>query len=326
MQEYSTLGLAILIAFALTVGLCPIFIPVLKRIKAGQSIREDGPKSHLVKSGTPTMGGIVIIFAVIVACLSAGPPKRELLIIIVAFMAFGALGFTDDFVKVALKRNLGLRAYQKLTMQILIAVGIALYADATGLSTGILVPFANVYWDLGNFYIPFVVFVIVAMANSVNLTDGLDGLAAGVTLIVALFLALAGTLIGESISAVFCASLAGSCLGFLLFNKHPAKVFMGDTGSLALGGGLAVAAVLMNMALIIPLVGGIFVAEALSVVLQVASFKTRGKRIFKMAPLHHHFELTGWKETKIVLVFWGITALLCAVSYLILLIQGFKPA
>ncbi len=319
MQEYMTLALAILIAFALTIAICPIFIPLLKKIKAGQSIREDGPKSHLVKSGTPTMGGIVIIFAVILASLSAGAPKREMLIILVAFMAFGALGFTDDFVKVALKRNLGLRAYQKLTMQVLIAVGIALYADVTEVGTSIWVPFINTYWNLGNFYIPFVAFVIVALANSVNLTDGLDGLAAGVTAIVALFMALAGTLMGEIISPVFCAAIAGACMGFLLFNRHPARVFMGDTGSLALGGGIAVASVLMNIELIIPLVGGIFVAEALSVVIQVISFKTRGKRVFKMAPLHHHFELSGWKETKIVLVFWGITGLLCTTSYFIIL-------
>ena len=319
MQDYFRIGLAILIAFIVTVAVCPIFIPILKKIKAGQNIREDGPKSHLVKSGTPTMGGIVIILAVIVASLFAGVLKREMLIILVAFIAFGALGFTDDFVKVALKRNLGLRAYQKLTMQILIAVGIALYqADVTNLGTTVWVPFADIYWDLGRLYIPFVVFVIVAVANSVNLTDGLDGLAAGVTFIVALFLALTGALFTSGSSPVFCAAIAGGCLGFLLFNRHPARVFMGDTGSLALGGGIAVAAVLMNMALIIPLVGGIFVAEALSVVIQVISFKTRGKRVFKMAPLHHHFELSGWKETKIVFVFWGITALICTVTYLIL--------
>lgn len=324
MQDYMTLALAIVIAFALTVAICPIFIPLLKKIKAGQSIREDGPKSHLVKSGTPTMGGIVIIFAVIFASLSAGAPKREMLIILVAFMAFGALGFTDDFVKVALKRNLGLRAYQKLTMQVLIAVGIALYADVTEVGTAIWVPFINTYWDLGGFYIPFVAFVIVALANSVNLTDGLDGLAAGVSAIVALFMALAGTLMGEIISPVFCAAIAGSCIGFLLFNRHPARIFMGDTGSLALGGGIAVSAVLMNIELIIPIVGGIFVFEALSVVIQVISFKTRGKRVFKMAPLHHHFELSGWKETKIVLVFWGITALLCIVSYFIILAGKFN--
>lgn len=327
MQDYTRIGLAILIAFAITVAICPIFIPLLKKIKAGQNIREDGPKSHLVKSGTPTMGGIVIMIAVFIACLSTGAPKREMLIILVAFIAFGALGFTDDFVKVALKRNLGLRAYQKLTMQVLIAVGIALYqADVTEVGTAIWVPFINTYWNLGSFYIPFVVFVVVAVANSVNLTDGLDGLAAGVTFIVALFMALTGTLMGESNGPVFCAALAGACMGFLLFNRHPAKIFMGDTGSLALGGGIAVAAVLMNVTLIIPLIGGIFVAEVLSVVIQVVSFKTRGKRVFKMAPLHHHFELSGWKETKIVLVFWGITVLLCIASYFILLAGNFQRA
>ncbi len=324
MQEYIRIGLAILIAFAVTVAICPIFIPILKKIKAGQSIREDGPKSHLVKSGTPTMGGIVIILAVCISCLSFGVLKREMLIILVTFIAFGALGFTDDFVKVALKRNLGLRAYQKLTMQILIALGIALYqADVTEMGTRIWVPFINTYWNLGGFYIPFVVFIVVAMANSVNLTDGLDGLAGGVTFIVALCMAFAGTMLRETNSAVFCAAMAGACLGFLLFNKHPAKVFMGDTGSLALGGGIAAAAVLMNIELIIPLIGGIFVAETLSVIIQVVSFKIRGKRVFKMAPLHHHFELSGWKEMRIVLVFWGITALLCIAGYLTILYGGF---
>jgi len=316
MQELTKAGLAILIAFLATASICPFFIPVLRRIKAGQSIREEGPKSHLVKSGTPTMGGIVMIAAVILACLVAGAMKRDMLIMLVSFVAFGALGFTDDFVKVALKRNLGLRAYQKLTMQILIAVSVALYqSSASGFGTSVYVPGLDVYWDLGRFYIPFVVFVIVAMTNSANLTDGLDGLAAGVSSIIAVFLAVVGLMFHESNITVFSAAIAGACLGFLLYNKHPAKVFMGDTGSLALGGGLAAAAIMMDMALIIPLAGGIFVVEALSVVIQVASFKLRGKRVFKMAPLHHHFELSGWRETKIVFVFWGVTLGLCLISF-----------
>jgi phospho-N-acetylmuramoyl-pentapeptide-transferase len=323
MQNYETIGMTLMIAFVITALICPIFIPILKWIKAGQSIREDGPKSHLVKSGTPTMGGIVIIGAVIVACLTQGVMKREMLIILVSFFAFGALGFTDDFVKVAMKRNLGLRAYQKLTMQVLIAVAIAYFnVETSEMGTSLFVPFLNIYWDLGNMYIPFVVFVIVAMTNSVNLTDGLDGLAAGVTSLVALFLAVVGITVGDGNVAVFCAAMAGACIGFLIFNRHPAKIFMGDTGSLALGGGIAVAAILMNMALIIPLAGGIFVAEALSVVIQVFSFKTRGKRVFKMAPLHHHFELSGWGERKIVGVFWSITLLLCLTSVTALFISN----
>ncbi len=321
MQDIISAGSAIFIAFVITAMICPIFIPMLRKIKAGQSIREEGPKSHLVKSGTPTMGGIVIIAAVFIACLASGVMKREMLIMLVSFGAFGALGFTDDFVKVALKRNLGLRAYQKLTMQILIASAIALYqSSASTVGTAVFVPILNIYWDLGNFYFPFIVFVVVAMTNSVNLTDGLDGLAAGVSAIVALFLAIVGLSFNDINVAVFSAAIAGACLGFLLFNRHPAKVFMGDTGSLALGGGLAAAAILMNMALIIPLAGGMFVAEALSVVIQVVSFKTRGTRVFKMAPLHHHFELSGWKETKIVFIFWSVTLVLCALGLLSLLV------
>ncbi len=321
MQDIMKAGLAILIAFLATAAICPYFIPMMKKIKAGQSIREEGPKSHLVKSGTPTMGGLVMIGAVVLACLAAGAMKRDMLIMLVSFIAFGALGFTDDFVKVALKRNLGLRAYQKLTMQVLIAVAIALYqSTASDYGTAVYVPGFGVYWDLGRLYIPFVVFVIVAMANSANLTDGLDGLAAGVSFIIALFLAVAGLLFHSGNIAVFSAAIAGACLGFLLFNKHPARIFMGDTGSLALGGGLAAAAIMMDMALIVPLAGGIFVAEALSVMIQVVSFKTRGTRVFKMAPLHHHFELTGWKETKIVFVFWSVTLLLCLISLMTLMI------
>ena len=308
----------IAIAFLITVISTPLIIPVLRRIKAGQSIREDGPQSHMVKSGTPTMGGLSIIGAVLITCLTTGMITRDMIIILVSFVAFGTLGFLDDFVKVSLKRNLGLTAKQKMGLQILIAVGLALYQSRVSVyGTTVFIPFVNQYLDFSIWYIPFIAFVVVAMVNSVNLTDGLDGLASGVTLIVALFLALVGTTYGFPTPSIFCAALTGACFGFLLFNKYPAKVFMGDTGSLALGGGIAAAAIMMNIEMILPIAGGVYVAEALSVILQVISFKIRGKRVFKMAPLHHHFELCGWKETKVVAVFWIATFILCTISLLV---------
>lgn len=314
--------ITILVAFVITAILGPVFIPVLKKIKAGQSIREDGPQAHLSKAGTPTMGGLMIILAVIITCISMTVRKglnADMGILLVSFVLCGLIGFCDDFVKVVKKRNLGLTALQKLIFQIIIAVVIAVYqAKVSVYGTSIYIPILRDYADLGWFYIPFVAFVLVAMVNAVNLTDGLDGLAGGSVAIVALFLALTGADIGYTSSSIFCAAVAGACFGFLLFNRHPAKVFMGDTGSLALGGALAVAAVMMNIELILPIAGGIFVAEVLSVMIQVVSFKTRGKRVFRMAPLHHHFELGGWKETKVVVVFWAITLLLCILSTFLL--------
>ncbi|HWQ79683.1 MAG TPA: phospho-N-acetylmuramoyl-pentapeptide-transferase [Anaerovoracaceae bacterium] len=319
-MDYLQIVIPAVIAFLITVILTPLIIPVLRKIKAGQSIREDGPRSHMVKSGTPTMGGLAIIGAVAATCLSSGGPTRDLLVILGAFAAFGVLGFLDDFVKVSMKRNLGLTAKQKLLLQILFAVILAVYQSHYSVyGTRIAIPFVNEIVDFGIWYVPFIAFVVVAMVNSVNLTDGLDGLASGVTLIVALFLAIVGSIYGSPAAALFCSAMAGACFGFLMFNKHPARVFMGDTGSLALGGGIAAAAIIMNVVLVLPFVGGVYVAEALSVILQVLSYKTRGKRIFKMAPLHHHFELSGWKETKIVAVFWFATLLLCLISLFSLL-------
>lgn len=318
-EAYIPMGISLLITFAIVAIGMPLFLPVLRRIKAGQSIREEGPQSHQVKSGTPTMGGILIIAGVIITSLTSGALTKDMLILVFSFFAFGVLGFLDDFVKVSMKRNLGLTAKQKLFLQILIAVAIAFYQSKVSVyGTQIYVPFVNDFIDLGWFYIVFVAFVVVAMVNSVNLTDGLDGLAAGTTAIVALFLAMVGISFGAVAPTGFCGAMAGGCLGFLIYNKYPAKIFMGDTGSLALGGGLATAAILLNIELILPIAGGIFVMEALSVILQVVSFKTTGKRIFKMSPLHHHFELSGWKETKVVLIFWSVTLLLCILSLLIL--------
>lgn len=317
-QVMIPMGISLIVSFALVAIGMYLFLPILKKIKAGQSIREEGPESHQVKSGTPTMGGIVIIAAVLVTCLTSGIISRDLLILLFSFIAFGVLGFLDDFVKVSLKRNLGLTAKQKLLLQIIIAAWIAIYQSQVSVyGSKIYIPFVDTYWDFGYFYIPFVAFVVVAMVNSVNLTDGLDGLASGTSAIVAAFLALLAGAFGATAPTIFCSAIAGACMGFLLYNRYPAKVFMGDTGSLALGGGLAAAAILMNVELIIPIAGGVFVAEVLSVILQVISFKTTGKRIFKMSPLHHHFELSGWKETKIVVVFWSVTVVLCIVSMII---------
>jgi phospho-N-acetylmuramoyl-pentapeptide-transferase len=319
-MDYLQIVIPAVIAFLITVVVTPLILPVLRRIKAGQSIREDGPRSHMVKTGTPTMGGLAIIAAVLITCLTSGRTTMDMMVILGAFLAFGVLGFLDDFVKVSMKRNLGLTAKQKLALQILIAVILAVYQSNTSvLGTKMAIPFTDINLDFGIWYVPFIAFVVVAMVNAVNLTDGLDGLASGVTLIVALFFGISGSLFGSPAAALFCAAIAGACFGFLMFNKHPAKIFMGDTGSLALGGGIAAAAIIMNSVLILPFVGGVYVAEALSVVLQVASYKTRGKRIFKMAPLHHHFELSGWKETKVVAVFWAATLVLCLISLFMIL-------
>lgn len=317
-MEYLDLAIPFGLALVLVTLGTPLLLPVLQKIKAGQSIREDGPKSHMSKSGTPTMGGLVIIGAVLLTCLILDDINPDLIIILGAFTAFGFLGFLDDFVKVTKKRNLGLTAFQKIVLQVLIAMALAFYqARVSVYGTTIVVPFFDIAWDLGMFYVPFIAFVVVAMANGVNLTDGLDGLASGVTMIVALFLALIGHAFHFQSAGMFTSALAGACLGFLFFNRHPAKVFMGDTGSMALGGGIASAAIIMHVELIIPIAGGIYVAEALSVVLQVLYFKaTGGKRLFRMAPLHHHFELAGWSETKVVTVFWIITTALCVVGLL----------
>lgn len=312
MIQYRQLIVTIVFSFFITLILGPIVIPILQRLKVGQSIRDEGPKSHMTKSGTPTMGGLIMIAAILITAITSGRINKDLFVVLFATISFGLIGFIDDFIKVVLKRNLGLKAYQKLLGQIVVAVIIAIYQSTISVTgTKILIPFMNQYWDLGYFYVPYIAFVVVATANSVNLTDGLDGLAAGVTLIVSSFFSLVAMNWGFSSIAIFCGALTGACLGFLRFNAHPAKVFMGDTGSMALGGAVAAIAILMNLTLLIPIVGGIYFAEALSVIIQVICFKLTGKRVFRMSPLHHHYELKGWKETKVVAVFWSVTLLLC---------------
>ena len=318
-MSYINIGIIIIIAFIISVVLTKLEIPIL-RAKAGQNIREDGPQSHLSKAGTPSMGGIAIIISAVAATLIAGlvwgGSVSDMLVILFVFLGFGFIGFFDDYLKVIKKNNLGLRAYQKFGLQIVISVALAVFlANYAQGSTNVYIPIADVYVDFGIWYIPFIVFVVLAMTNAVNLTDGLDGLASGVTAIVTLFFSVGGLTYGIASGTYFCAAVCGGCLGFLVFNKNPAKIFMGDTGSLALGGGLAAAAIVMKMELLLPIVGLIYVIEALSVVLQVGYFKlTKGKRIFKMAPIHHHFEKCGFKEVHVVIAFWIFTVICCVIG------------
>ncbi|MDU5569664.1 MAG: phospho-N-acetylmuramoyl-pentapeptide-transferase [Peptoniphilus harei] len=296
-----------------------ILIPVLKRLHAGQSIREEGPKSHMVKSGTPTIGGLIFLFSAIITTLLTGNFKVSVFMILFSTLAFGAVGFIDDYIKVVMKRNLGLRAYQKLFLQILTAVILIIYQyNSKHMGTDLYIPFLKDYRSIGVFYIPFIIFVIVGTVNSVNLTDGLDGLSSSVTIICLLFFNVVAVKFQRYEIAAFSLALAGALIGFLFFNKYPAKVFMGDTGSLALGGAISAIALLLNVPLILPIAGGIYFIETLSVIIQVVSFKTRGKRIFLMSPLHHHFEQKGWHEKKIVAVFSLVELILCIISYLIL--------
>lgn len=322
-MKYISIGIIMLISFVISVIITKVEIPVLKR-KAGQNIREDGPQSHLSKAGTPSMGGIAIIIAASITTIGAAAlGKIEALgsaIILLVFVGFGLIGFFDDYLKVIKKNNLGLRAYQKFGLQTILSVILAVYlANYTEGSTSVYIPFADIYVNFGIWYIPFVVFVVLAMTNAVNLTDGLDGLASGVTAFVSLFFAVAGFTYGIATGAYFCSAMCGACLGFLVFNRNPAKVFMGDTGSLALGGGLAAAAILMKLELLLPIVGLLYVIEALSVVLQVGYFKiSGGKRIFKMAPIHHHFEKCGFSEVQVVAGFWIFAVLCCIAGFFII--------
>ncbi|WMJ76729.1 MULTISPECIES: phospho-N-acetylmuramoyl-pentapeptide-transferase [unclassified Sedimentibacter] len=320
MHEAGQIIRVIIVSFLIALFLGPVVIPILRRLKVGQSIREEGPKSHYTKAGTPTMGGIIIILAVIIATFTSGYYTKEVWAGLFFMVSFGLIGFIDDYIKVVLKRNLGLKAYQKIICQFIFALMLAMYGSRySAYGTKLIIPFANAYIDLGVLYIPFVLFVVVGIVNSVNLTDGLDGLNTGVTLIVMATFSLITnsmkdiSLVFEGVS-IISAAVAGACLGFLKHNANPAKVFMGDTGSLALGGAVSAVAVLSNTILLIPIIGGIYFAEALSVIIQVLHYKRTKKRIFKMAPLHHHYEMSGWKETKVVGVFWIATVILAFIG------------
>ena len=291
--------------FVLITG--PFFIPELHKLKFGQSIREEGPKSHQKKSGTPTMGGIMIILGITLGTLAAAPWTPEVLLAVFIMLGHFVLGFLDDYIKVVKKRNLGLKARQKLAGQILIAV-VTMYVatQVLGIDTDIWIPGLDANVSLGVLYYPLVLFVLVGTSNAVNLTDGLDGLAAGTVAIAASAFAVVSVLTGHGDLAYFCVAMAAACLAFLRFNAHPAKVFMGDTGSLALGGALAAVGILTHTEILLAVIGFVFVCEALSVIIQVISFQTTGKRVFRMSPIHHHFELGGWSEWKVVTVFWCV--------------------
>ncbi|OQB15686.1 MAG: Phospho-N-acetylmuramoyl-pentapeptide-transferase [Firmicutes bacterium ADurb.Bin193] len=307
-----------LIAFLLVLILMPAAIPILIKLKFGQSIREIGPSWHKKKSGTPTMGGIVIIIAA-AASLVFNYKQLDSMVwyALLCAAGFGFVGFVDDSIKIIFKRNLGLRAWQKLALQLLVAVIFVFGGLASGaLSTEVIIPFMKRALDFSWFYIPFTVLSILFVTNSVNLTDGVDGLASAVTVAVMAFFGFSSLIFSTPLS-VFCFTMVGALLGFFIFNRYPAKIFMGDTGSLFLGGAVAAVAFLSGNPFILILVGIVYIVEAMSVILQVASFKLTGKRIFKMSPIHHHFEMCGWSETKIVAVFTAVTAVLAGVSYLI---------
>ncbi len=302
----------ILIAGAIAAGvvimLAPICIPILHKLKFGQSIREEGPKSHQVKSGTPTMGGIFLIAAIVAATLIQAEWNAEIFLALFILLGHFILGFIDDYLKVVHKKNQGLLARYKLLGQILIAVVVTFVASELliDFEFEIWIPILDEKIFAGNLYLPFMFFVLVGASNAVNLTDGLDGLASGCMAIAASCYAVICLLTGHDDLAIFCAAIVGACVGFLKFNFHPAKIFMGDTGSLALGGAFAAVGILTRTEILLAIVGFVFVCEALSVILQVISFQTTGKRIFRMSPLHHHFELGGWSEIKVVFVFWTV--------------------
>lgn len=306
----------VLIAFGLSVLMGPIVIPFLRRLKMGQTERVEGVQSHLKKAGTPTMGGVMILAAITITSLIYVREYPKIIPILFVTLGFGMIGFLDDYLKVVLKRSDGLFPMQKMALQIVITGIFAFYiVKIAKIPLTMLVPFSGgKYWDIGWLAIPVLFFAVIGTVNGVNFTDGLDGLASSVTVLVATFFTVVAIGTKSGIEPITCA-VVGALLGFLLFNVYPASVFMGDTGSLALGGFVASTAYMLQMPLFIILVGAIYLTEVLSVMIQVTYFKaTGGKRIFKMAPIHHHFELCGWSETRVVAVFSIITAILCLIG------------
>ncbi|MGL4798155.1 MAG: phospho-N-acetylmuramoyl-pentapeptide-transferase [Cellulosilyticaceae bacterium] len=311
---------AVLIAFFLNVVISPVMIPFLKRLKFGQTVRDDGPSTHLKKTGTPTMGGIIILTSILLTSLLFVIGNKYVQTVLFVTLGFGVIGFLDDYIKIIKKRSLGLTPMQKIIGQLIVTLGFAyLLKFYLGLDTKVLLPFTNgeVYWDFGILYWPLLVIGVLAIVNAVNLTDGLDGLASSVTVLVTTFFAMVAFATVNPVTPIAAATV-GSLMGFLLFNTYPAKVFMGDTGSLALGGFVAGIAFLMKMPLFILIVGIIYVIEVLSVTIQVLYFKKTKKRFFRMAPIHHHFELGGWPETKVVTVFCIVTAMMCLIGLIAL--------
>lgn len=311
------------VSLAVTVLMGFFLIPRLRILKFGQQILEDGPAWHKSKAGTPTMGGIMFITGVLISSVIALLVDFDIkyLSMLVVALGFGVIGFVDDYVKVVKHRNLGLTASQKFILQAVLAIVYVLILKYSGdLSSEIIIPFTSktlsMPWWL---YVVFILFVVTGTVNAVNLTDGLDGLATSITIAVSLFLAVVGIIFAESAAGYFSAAVLGGCIGFLFFNHYPAKVFMGDTGSLFLGGAISVIAVGLKMPLILVIAGFVYLFETLSVIIQVTYFKKTGKRVFKMTPIHHHFEKCGWREKKIVAVFTAVTAVLCVIAFVSLL-------
>lgn len=310
------IGLILSIIFSLVSG--PIAIPLLRKLKFGQNIREEGPESHLKKAGTPTMGGIIFILSSLIVMLILGNKFNDkAMIALYSLIAFGFIGFLDDLLKILKKQSEGLKPGQKMILLLIFSIALAIYGYYN-LNTNLLIPFTSFEISLGILYIPFVVIIYAATTNAVNLTDGLDGLATSVSILVLTFFTIVCFMMKETSLAVFCVVLIGGLIGFLKYNAYPAKIFMGDTGSLAIGGAISTVAIILEQPLLIIIVGGVYVFETLSVIIQVTSFKLTGKRVFKMAPVHHHFEKCGWSEIKIVTVFSLITAVLCLIGFLAL--------
>ncbi|MBP3602958.1 MAG: phospho-N-acetylmuramoyl-pentapeptide-transferase [Lachnospiraceae bacterium] len=316
-MESNAIWMPLLISFVISVIAGPLLIPFLRRLKVGQPIRQDGPKEHLKKTGTPTMGGFLILISVTVTSVLYVKEYPKIAPVLFVTLGFGLIGFLDDYLKIVFRSSEGLRPWQKLLLQLTVTGLFAYYmVNMSGISLAMKIPFKEGYFiDFGILNVPMIFVVVAGCANGTNFTDGLDGLVSSVTVLTATFFSVSAIGLDAGIHPIACA-VAGALLGFLLFNVHPASVFMGDTGSLALGGFLAASAYMMQMPLFLPIVGFVYVAEVLSVVIQVLYFKlTGGKRIFKMAPLHHHFELCGYSENRIVTAFTVVTAGLCLVAF-----------
>lgn len=313
-MDFKLMIMTIGISFILAVILGPLCIPLLRRLKFGQQVREDGPKAHLKKAGTPTMGGAIILLAFTLTFMKFSVIDTDFYVLLIATLGFGLVGFLDDYIKIVFKRSLGLTARQKLFGQILFSGIVCWLLYSSGHSTFVGIPGTDIGLDLGWFYYIFVILMMLAISNAVNFTDGLDGLLSGTSAIAFAAFAIIALQSSEISAAVCAAAMVGAVLGFLVYNAHPAKVFMGDSGSLGIGGAIAAVAILTKTELLFIIIGGIFVIEMLSVIIQVVSFKTRGKRVFRMAPIHHHFELSGWSEWRVVITFWVVGIVLAGLG------------
>ena len=320
MNVYMAVAVPVIIAFIISAVLGPVIIPFLRKLKFGQTVRDDGPQSHLKKNGTPTMGGIIFLISVIITSCIYMKDYPQIIPILFVTVGYGVIGFLDDYIKIVLKRSEGLTPSQKMLGQIIVTGVFAVYMyKFSGISMEMIIPFfPGKTLDLGFLTIPVLFLAIIGTVNGVNFTDGLDGLATSVTIMVAVFFGVVAIGVGSGTWPI-TAAVIGALLGFLLFNVHPASVFMGDTGSLALGGFVAATAYMLQMPMFILIVGLIYWIEIFSVIIQVGYFKiSHGKRIFRMAPIHHHFELGGWSETRVVAVFTIVTAILCLIGLMAL--------